>query len=335
MRPEIGQLLALDGRRGARHRRRDRHRRGDRAWCSPPPAPTSTIGDIDVDGARARRRRRSAARADRARRHRPRQRRRAVSTPSTASTCLVNNAGTYLEAGSILDQTHESWRRSIDVNLAGVFNCAKAAATAMVDGGRPGSIVNIASVDGILPCLGTGYDSAKAAVIQLTRSLAVDLAPHAIRVNGVAPGNVPVPTLARIHAGELPPLWPRRLVDDGADGADDAPAHRQHPARSARAARRRSPTPCCSSPRPPRPTSPATRSSSTAAGPSSESLAGRSPSGSERRWIELALDEHLDRRRPRRGGGRDRRTPRRRGRSGSPGSARSGRARSSRRSPRS
>jgi 2-deoxy-D-gluconate 3-dehydrogenase len=89
-----------------------------------------------------------------------------------------------------------------------VFNCSKAAATSMVAGGRAGAIVNIASVDGILPCLGTGYDSAKAAVIQFTRSLAVDLAPHRIRVNGVAPGNVPVPTLARIRSGELPPLWP-------------------------------------------------------------------------------------------------------------------------------
>ncbi len=121
---------------------------------------------------------------------------------------LVNNAGTYLEAGSILDQTHESWNRSIDVNLAGVFNCSKPAAHAMVEHGRGGSIVNISSVDGMLPCLGTGYDSAKAAVIHFTKSLAVDLAPHQIRVNGVAPGNVPVPTLKKIHSGELPPLWP-------------------------------------------------------------------------------------------------------------------------------
>lgn len=128
---------------------------------------------------------------------------------------LVNNAGTYLEAGSILDQSHESWHRSIDVNLVGVFNCSKAAARVMVDAGRPGSIINIASVDGMLPCLGTGYDSAKAAVIHFTRSLAVDLAPHAIRVNGVAPGNIPVPTLQKIHAGELPPLWP---VDSSTTG---------------------------------------------------------------------------------------------------------------------
>ncbi len=131
---------------------------------------------------------------------------------------LVNNAGTFREAGSILDQSHESWRRSIDVNYAGVFNCSKAAAQAMVAGGRAGSIVNISSVDGLLPCLGTGYDSAKAAVMQFTRSLAVDLAPHGIRVNDVAPGNVPVATLDKIHAGELPPLWPEDSSRSGLMG---------------------------------------------------------------------------------------------------------------------
>lgn len=126
---------------------------------------------------------------------------------------LVNNAGTYRETGSILDQSAESWQRSIDVNLGGVFHCSKAAATHFVtrrnrDTSHPGGIVNIASVDGFLPCLGTAYDSAKAAVMQFTRTLAVDLAPHGIRVNAVAPGNVPVPTLEKIRNGELPPLWP-------------------------------------------------------------------------------------------------------------------------------
>ncbi len=121
---------------------------------------------------------------------------------------LVNNAGTYREAGSILDQSAESWQHSIDVNLAGLFNCSKPAAASMVDGRRAGTMVNIASVDGIMPCLGTGYDSAKAGAIQFTRSLAVDLAPHGIRVNAVSPGHVPVETLARMRSGELPSLWP-------------------------------------------------------------------------------------------------------------------------------
>ena len=170
---------------------------------------TVTIGDIDLDGAQ-----RVASEIGGAAVHLD------VTDPSSANAAIatiasaggldivVNNAGTYREAGSILDQSHASWQRSIDVNLAGLFNCSKPAATAMVARGGGGSIVNIASVDAILPCLGTGYDSAKAAVLQFTRSLAVDLAPHQIRVNGVAPGNIPVPTLRKIHSGELPPLWP-------------------------------------------------------------------------------------------------------------------------------
>jgi NAD(P)-dependent dehydrogenase (short-subunit alcohol dehydrogenase family) len=121
---------------------------------------------------------------------------------------LVNNAGTFHEAGSILDQSVESWHRSVDVNLAGLFHCSKPVARRMVDQGDGGAIVNIASVDGMLPCLGTSYDSAKAGAIHFSRSLAVDLAPHGIRVNAVSPGVVPVPTLQRMHSGEIEHFWP-------------------------------------------------------------------------------------------------------------------------------
>jgi NAD(P)-dependent dehydrogenase (short-subunit alcohol dehydrogenase family) len=120
---------------------------------------------------------------------------------------LVNNAGSYREAGSILDQTEESWHRSVAVNFHGAFHMSKPAAEQMVRQGRGGAIINIASVDGMLPCLGTSYDSSKAAIIHFTRSLALDLAPHGIRVNGVNPGSIPVETLRRMREGDLPPLW--------------------------------------------------------------------------------------------------------------------------------
>lgn len=165
-----------------------------------------TVGDIDLDGAR-----RVAEEIGGAAVHLDvtdvTSVGEAVAT-LTAIDVLVNNAGTYREAGSILDQSHESWHRSIDVNLVGVFNCAKAVATTMVGAGRRGAIVNIASVDGLVPCLGTGYDSAKAAVIHFTRSLGLDLAPHEIRVNAVAPGYIMVPTLQKMQTGEIKPMWP-------------------------------------------------------------------------------------------------------------------------------
>lgn len=123
---------------------------------------------------------------------------------------LVNNAGSFHESGSILDQDEQSWHRSVAVNFHGVFHMSKPAAEQMVLQGGGGSIVNIASVDGLLPCLGTSYDASKAAVIHFTRSLALDLAPHNIRVNGVNPGSVPVETLRKMREGELPPLWVER-----------------------------------------------------------------------------------------------------------------------------
>ena len=131
---------------------------------------------------------------------------------------LVNNAGSYHEAGSIVDQSYQSWKRAIAVNYEGVFLCAKPAAEHMVARGAGGAIVNISSVDGIVPCLGTGYDSAKGALFQFTRSLAVDLAPFGVRVNCVAPGNVPVETIRRMKAGELAPLWNEPSVGTGLMG---------------------------------------------------------------------------------------------------------------------
>lgn len=131
---------------------------------------------------------------------------------------LVNNAGSYAEAGGILDQSYEAWRRAVDINLDSVFLCSKPAAEAMARSGSGGTIVNIASVDGLLPCLGTAYDSAKAAVMHFTSSAAVDLAPFNIRVNAVAPGNIDVETLRMMRAGELPRLWSAAQENSGLMG---------------------------------------------------------------------------------------------------------------------
>jgi len=139
-------------------------------------------------------------------------------TEGDAIDILVNNAGSYHFAGSILDQSVDSWRSSIDVNLASVFNCCKPVAARMAEAGGGGAIVNIASVDGLLPCLGTGYDTAKAGVIHFTKSLALDLAPHGVRVNAISPGHIDVPTLQKMKTGEIDHFWPREPSVSGLMG---------------------------------------------------------------------------------------------------------------------
>jgi NAD(P)-dependent dehydrogenase (short-subunit alcohol dehydrogenase family) len=131
---------------------------------------------------------------------------------------LVNNAGSYRAAGAILEMSTDVWRSSVAINLDSVFHCTQAVARLMLVHGGGGAVVNIASVDGILPCIGVNYDSAKAGVIQFTRSAAVDLSPHKIRVNAVAPGFINVQTLARIRRGELPPIMPTPTLASGLSG---------------------------------------------------------------------------------------------------------------------
>ena len=87
----------------------------------------------------------------------------------------------------------EDWKRVIDVNLFGTFLCAQAAAKVMIAQKRPGSIVNMASMSARIintPQTTSSYCTSKAAVVHLTRSLAVELAKYNIRVNCVSPGYV-------------------------------------------------------------------------------------------------------------------------------------------------
>jgi len=112
---------------------------------------------------------------------------------------LVNNAGSYHEAGSILDQSVESWQRSIDMNLASIFNCSKPAAARMVAQGDGGAMVNIASLNAHVPMhAGAAYSAAKAGVEMLTKNGALELTPSGIRVNAILPGLVQTPLTKRL-----------------------------------------------------------------------------------------------------------------------------------------
>jgi 3-oxoacyl-[acyl-carrier protein] reductase len=100
---------------------------------------------------------------------------------------LANNAG-IARAEPFLDIREESWNRTVAVNLTGVFLCSQAAAREMRAQGS-GSIINMASTNGILGEAELAhYNATKAAVILLTKTMAIELAPYSIRVNSVCPG---------------------------------------------------------------------------------------------------------------------------------------------------
>jgi NAD(P)-dependent dehydrogenase (short-subunit alcohol dehydrogenase family) len=107
---------------------------------------------------------------------------------------LYNNAGVN-SSGSVLDATDEDWDRCFAVNAKGTFLCSRAAARPMVAAGR-GSIINQGSVAAVVGVANfASYCAAKGAVVALTRSMSVDLAPHGVRVNAICPGTVHTPLM--------------------------------------------------------------------------------------------------------------------------------------------
>jgi 3-oxoacyl-[acyl-carrier protein] reductase len=115
---------------------------------------------------------------------------------------MVNNAGLGGSA-PIVEMTDEQWSRVLDVTLTGTFRCTRAVLRHMIDRGS-GVIVNNASVLGWrAQAEQAHYAAAKAGVMALTRSTAIEAAPHGIRVNAVAPSLAMHPFLAKVTTDEL------------------------------------------------------------------------------------------------------------------------------------
>jgi NAD(P)-dependent dehydrogenase (short-subunit alcohol dehydrogenase family) len=105
---------------------------------------------------------------------------------------LVNNAG-ITEPHSILEMTPDEWDRTLNVNLRGMFFCTQRAAKAMIKQGSGGRIVNLSSVHGFAAVPNHAhYEASKGGINMFTKASAIELAPHDIQVNAIAPGAIEV-----------------------------------------------------------------------------------------------------------------------------------------------
>jgi 2-dehydro-3-deoxy-D-gluconate 5-dehydrogenase len=116
---------------------------------------------------------------------------------------LVNNAGNVSLSGGVMNERPEDWDCVIETQLNSVFLLSKLAARSMVSQKR-GKIINIGSMysyfgSGLIP----SYSAAKGAIIQLTKSMAIELAPHNIQVNAIAPGWIETDMTAPVHTMPL------------------------------------------------------------------------------------------------------------------------------------
>ena len=135
---------------------------------------------------------------------------------------IINNAGISVRHG-FLDITPEEWRRVLAVNLEGVFHVAQEAARRMVAAGE-GVIVNMGSTNGLMgyPYY-ADYNASKAGVIELTRSMALELAP-AVRVNAVCPGWILTPMQEAEYTPEMRRAFARKVPLQRLGSPDDVAA---------------------------------------------------------------------------------------------------------------
>ena len=125
---------------------------------------------------------------------------------------MVAHAG-ITDPRPLLETTDEHWRRHMSINVDGVFYCVREAARAMVGRGGGGAIVCTASINAWhVEETMAAYNVSKAAVHAITRSAAIDLGRHGIRVNAIAPGVVDTPLAALVvHNLQLAPLYLRTI----------------------------------------------------------------------------------------------------------------------------
>jgi NAD(P)-dependent dehydrogenase (short-subunit alcohol dehydrogenase family) len=123
---------------------------------------------------------------------------------------LVNSAGIGADVAS-LETSTGLFRKMVEVNLIGSFVASREAAQRM-RARASGSIVNIASVSGVRGNSGrVAYGSSKAAVIHMTKVMAVELGPSGIRVNAIAPGPVETPLVKEVHTDQARAAWMRTV----------------------------------------------------------------------------------------------------------------------------
>jgi NAD(P)-dependent dehydrogenase (short-subunit alcohol dehydrogenase family) len=124
---------------------------------------------------------------------------------------LVNNAG-GVSGRRFLDQSERSWQRHIELNLMSLLRATHAAVPLMIRGGQGGAIINIASIEAsrAAPMFAV-YAACKAGMVSFTRTMALELAEHRIRVNVIAPDHTATPGNHGNRAGPVDPVsWPKR-----------------------------------------------------------------------------------------------------------------------------